>query len=717
MPNIKRLFIAEKPSVGRAIAKCLGGGQTQTIDIKKGEDENGQPVIETSPSYIECANGDVVTWCYGHMLELAEPQLYDDKYKDWSIDHLPIKIAPDKWQWLPKKDTAAQLESIIDLISRSDVLVNGGDNDREGDLLIEEVFSYAGMTSEQREKALRIEVLDLNEEKVKEALDNMRPNSECLNRMQAAMCRSKADWLVGMNYSRIATELAKKKGHNVNLPVGRVQTPVELLVVQRDLEIIEFEPQTFYDVIGTFDKKGVVFKAKWATATRCLVKAESENILACLKEAAATVTQCETKRVKRQPPLPFSLRSLQTHMDKKYGMDAAKTLEVTQKLYEAKLVSYPRTDVNYLPTVKKDEALTIRAALQSQPLLPDIKIWADNADLSLISGAWNDKKLEGQAHTAIVPTVTCCDTDKAKVLENNDGKMIYMEIIARYLAQFYPSAEDDKTVIELDCKGHTFRTTGNIERVAGWRGMREDAAEDDMDDNNPQGKGLDDNQEQRLPVLETGESLSCAESEIKEGQTTPPKPYTSSSLINDMSSIAKRVTDPKFKAILKETAGLGTSATQANIIKGLIDHKYLEERPSGKSKQLISTPIGKMLIIALPANLRDPVMTAVWEQQLGKVESGEYPAEKFMDAVDAEIAKNITHFKTGKFPFKLPESTARQCECGGYILRANHANKPFWVCVQCNKRYSDDDGKLGKAWSDKKKIANPLKAAAQAAKG
>jgi DNA topoisomerase-3 len=712
MANIKRLFIAEKPSVGRAIAKCLGGGQTQRIEIQKGEDENGQPVIETSPSYIECANGDVVTWCFGHMLELAEPQLYDAKFKKWNVDDLPIVIAPDKWQWLPSTNSAAQLESIVSLIRHSDVLVNGGDKDREGDLLIEEVFSYAGITPEQREKAWRIEVVDLNDDKVQEALDNLRPNREFVNRMQAAMCRSKADWLVGMNYSRMATELAKLKGHNVKFSVGRVQTPTLAMVVQRDLEIAEFEPQTFYDVMATFEKDGTPFKAKWVTPNgeRCLIKAESENIVSCLNEVPSTVTQCETKRVKSQPPLPFSLRALQTLMSKKYGMDVAKTLEIAQKLYEAKLTSYPRNnDVKYLPSVKKEEASTIISALQRTPLLPEMKAWADNTDLSLTSGAWNDKKLEGEAHTAIVPTLTCCDYGESKILDNNDGKLVYMEIVARYLAQFYPAAEDDKTVIELDCKGHTFRTTGNIERLAGWRGMRNDAGDDDSEE-----KGLDNPQEQKLPVLEKDESLSSTNNEIKEGQTTPPKPYTSGTLLNDMSSIAKRVDDPAYKAILKDTAGLGTSATQAGILKKLLENGYLEEKTSGKTKQLVSTPTGKMLAMALPANVRDPVMTAVWEQQLGKIESGEYPAEKFMQVIDSELAKNITHFKTGKFPFKLPESTASKCECGGYILRASSGKKPFWVCVQCDKRYSDDDGKLGKAWSDKKKIADPLKAAAAA---
>ena len=692
MSKIKRLVIAEKPALGRAIAKELGVIKTHYLES---ENEEGK-TVRGNASYIECNNGDFVTWCFGHMLEQAEPHIYDPKYKKWVMADLPI--IPDKWQLLPKSESGEQLNNIVDLIGKAEMLINAGDPDREGDLLIEEVFDYANITEEQRKTALRLEISDFNPTKVQEALANMRPNVEFLPRMQAALARSRADWILGMNYSRICTILGKLKGHNEKLVVGRVQTPVLTLVVMRDMDIIAFQAQTFFTVFGQFEKDGIEFQAKWITEDRCLEKEAANNVAACLEKNKAVIIKCETKRAKAQPPLPFSLLSLQKLMSKKYNVSASKTLEVLQKLYEAKLVSYPRTDMNYLFSAKKEEAPLIFAAIRKAPLFPQMLDWIDGADLSLTSSAWNDDKLKGEAHTAIIPMVTC-GQDAAILEKNNDAKNMFYEIVARYVAQFYPAAEDDKTVIELEQTTHLFRTTGNIERVAGWRSIL-GQEKDDKDK---------DSIAQTLPSLEIGSQLACLGSNIKEGTTTPPKPHTDETLLDAMENIARMVDDEKYKKILKDAKGLGTSATRAGMLKGLEDNHYIETTTVGKTTYIVSTPTGKMLILALPANLRDPVTTAVWELQLSKIENEGYPYNKFMDKVTERLDKDLNAFRTGAYPFKLPESTATKCECGGYILRANNTEKPFWVCTTCDKRYKDNDGLLGKPFSDKKKMDGNMK--------
>lgn len=702
--KINRLFIAEKPSLGRAIAKELGNEVTKSLSNKKANDGT---VTKGAPSYIECGNGDVVTWCFGHMLEQAEPEQYDKKYEKWNIDDLPIAPGKDEWQLLPLTKSAEQLETIVDLITRAEVLVSAGDDDREGDLLIEEVFAYASATEQQRKTALRILISDFNPIKVQEALANMRPYNEFIPRMQSALARSRADWLLGMNLSRVCTCLAKTKGYGEVMRVGRVQTPLLTLVVMRDLEILSFEPTTFFNVFGEFEKEGIAFQAKWVTEQRCLQKQAADSVLACLTQGEAQVTQCETKRAKSQPPLPFSLLTLQKLTSKKYGMSADKTLDIVQKLYEAKLVSYPRTEMTYLFTASKTESTAIFDAIRKAPLMPEMIEWVNGADLSLTSNAWNDKKMEGQAHTAIIPLITC-DQESDFLTKNNDAKKVFFEIIARYVAQFYPLAEDDNTVIELTHSTHLFRTTGKIERVAGWRTILGNEKTDK------------ESTDQTLPNLEIGSTLGCLSSMIKEGKTTPPKPYTDGTLLDAMSNIASMVDDPVYKAKLKETAGLGTGATRAGIIKGLKDNGYVEEIRSGKMTNLASTPTGKMLVLALPANVRDPVMTAMWEQQLDKIASGEYPFETYMEKVAGQILAHLDAFKTGKYPFELPESTATRCDCGGYILRAANAKKPFWICTQCNKKYKDVSGVLGAAFSNKKKMdtgmKDALKLAAQQAK-
>lgn len=664
-----RLFIAEKPSLGRAIADVLG-------------------VTEKHRDYIECQHGDVVTWCVGHLLEQAEPEQYGDEYKHWSLDTLPI--IPKAWLAVPKNETKDQLNTVVKLIKQADVLVNAGDPDREGVYLVNEVIEYAGADQTKRDKALRVLINDLNPKAIEQALSAMEPNSKHQAASDAAQCRARADWLLGMNMSRACTVLAKQQGHPGVFTVGRVQTPTLQLVVKRDAEIANFKPTPFFDVEATFSEGGTAFNAKWqvpesvSDEKRCTDKAIAQAVITAIGDQSATVTRCETKRAVSQPPLTYSLRSLQEEMSRAYGFGAKQTLDIVQSLYEThKIVSYPRTDQPYLSTNKRDEIDLILGNLEGlkETVLAD---HAANADTALISPVWNDKKLDGAAHTAIIPTTRAPDLSKL----TQDELRVYEAIALRYLAQFFPPAEDDNTVIEIQHGEHQFKTSGKVEIKPGWRVVLGKEKEGDADS-------------QSLPVLGNGVCIACDGAKLQEKKTTPPKPFTEGTLLTAMCNIAKEVTDAALKAKLKETAGLGTEATRAGIIETLKERGYLMV----KGKSLISTDSGRMLIMGLPGAIRDPALTAVWEQQLGVVESGEYSVEKFMTVMEKTIAGHINDLKTGKTTFNLPKSTYPTCPkspCQGFLLPYQGKKGPAHRCSVCETRFKDDKGKPG---AEIKKIA------------
>ncbi len=646
-----RLFIAEKPSLGKAIAEGLG--------IKK-----------KNRSYIECDSGDVVTWCIGHVLEQAEPEEYDAGLKEWKLDNLPI--FPKNWRLNPKLETKEQLDVILNLMKDASVIVNAGDPDREGNLLVNEVIEYAG---KDPAKAERVLINDLNPKSVEKALSNLESNSLHINSSNAALGRSRADWLLGMNMTRACTVLAKQRGHVQLFSIGRVQTPTLGLVVKRDNEIKNFKPIDFYDVNAHFEHDGIAFSAKWKTEDkRCLDKAKAEAVALAITDQAATVVTGETKRVKSKQPLPFSMRTLQETLSAQYGFTAQQTLDLAQSLYEKhKLTSYPRTDQPYLGSDKRSEVETIIEGLKGLTDSP-LGALAEKADTSIESPCWNDKKLEGAAHTAIIPTITKPDLSG---LSENELKA-YTAIASRYIAQFYTVAEDDNTTIELTCGDHAFHTSGKVEKVKGWRevlGKKQESGG------------------QSLPALDKDQQLPCQKGEVVTKKTTPPKPFTEGTLLTAMSTIAKEVTDPAYKAKLKDTAGLGTEATRAGIIETLKTRGYIET----KGKTIVSTNRGKMLINALPTAIKDPALTAIWEQQLDVIEKGEYALDAFQEKMEGFIQSLLTNFKNGTEKFNLPTPNLPHCtqkDCSGWINPTISAKgKAIHRCSHCDLRYRDSKGK------------------------
>ena len=427
-----KLYIAEKPSLGRAIAEVLPKPH------RKGD------------GFITVGNGDCVSWCVGHLLEQAEPDAYDAKFKKWQLEHLPI--VPEKWQLKPKPTSSKQLAVLSRLVKEADELVHAGDPDREGQLLVDQVINYLGVNGAKRNTIQRCLINDLNPIAVTRALAQLRDNREFIPLSTSALARSRADWLYGINMTRAFTLQGRKVGYQGVLSVGRVQTPLLGLVVNRDAEIENFVSKPFFQVIANLlTKDGDRFKARWQPSEECLPWQDEEgrvlsrslveNVAARITNQPATVTSSKVKKRLQAPPLPYNLSSLQIDAAKRFGMSAKAVLDTCQSLYERhKLLTYPRSDSRYLPVEHLKESSAVLAAIKNNSTA--LASAVSDADTSLVSKAWNDKKV--QAHHAIIPTARKMDISKLNQAERN----VYELAARQYLIQFYPHHETQESQIE-----------------------------------------------------------------------------------------------------------------------------------------------------------------------------------------------------------------------------------------------------------------------------
>ncbi|WP_077334183.1 DNA topoisomerase III [Vibrio ruber] len=618
-----RLFIAEKPSLGRAIADVLP---------RPHQKEDG---------CIRCGNGDIVTWCIGHLLEQVEPEAYDERYKKWRLEDLPI--VPQQWQLRPRKTAARQLTVIKKLLKSSSLqIVHAGDPDREGQLLVDEVLEHCRVSQQRRAETERLLINDLNPSAVKRALQQIRHNREFIPLSVSALARSRADWLYGMNMSRAYTLLGQRSGYQGVLSVGRVQTPVLGLVVRRDETIENFVPRDYFTLHALIPyhtaDQAFDIRARWKPSEACrpwqddegrvLHRPLVENVARRIQGQPATVTDSEQKQTRQNAPLPYSLSALQIDAAKKYGMSAQQVLNVCQGLYEKhKLITYPRSDCRYLPTEHWQASAAVTATIST--LEPALKQAVDGADLSLKSKAWNDSKVD--AHHAIIPT----PKTKSAMLSGDEQK-IYHLIARQYLIQFYPPACYAESQLVFEIAGGTFIAKGKQMVSPGWKtvtGFRDD----DQD-------GLE-----MVPPLTKGTILTCREGEIGSHQTEPPRPFTEATLLLAMTGIARFVEDKSLKKILRETDGLGTEATRAGIIDTLIKRQLLQR----EGKQIRSTPAGRGLIHALPVESTYPDMTAQWEHQLQDMAEKNQAYQPFMTALTQQIGHLMQQVKTAPPPDSL----------------------------------------------------------------
>ncbi|WP_025822161.1 DNA topoisomerase III [Shewanella marina] len=610
------LYIAEKPSLGRAIAEVLPKPH------KKGE------------GYITLANGDVVSWCVGHLLEQAEPDHYDPVYKSWKFEHLPI--IPEQWQLKPKASTRSQLAVLRKLIKQAKTIVNAGDPDREGQLLVDEVISYLGASKTKISQAKRLLISDLNPSAVKKALSQMRMNHDYIPLATSALARSRADWLYGMNMTRAYTLQGQKVGYQGVLSVGRVQTPLLGLVVRRDDEIAKFVSKPFYEVLAhveTEAKQG--FSAKWQPSAACepymdsdgrvIYRKLADNVAARITGQPALVKQVNKQAKKQNAPLPYSLSALQIDAAKRFGMSAKQVLDTCQSLYEKhKLITYPRSDSRYLPKDQFSDAPKVITAILNNAA--DLTKDADAPNASLKSKAWNDSKVD--AHHAIIPTAKQSQLASLSSYESQ----LYKHIARQYLAQFYPAYEYDETEVELEIAGGLFTCKAKTEKKLGWKQLysRTDNKATASEENEELAK---------LPPLKVGQILACLRGEVLEKMTQPPKHFTDATLLGAMTGIGRFVTDAEIKKTLKETDGIGTEATRAGIIELLFKRNFLTR----VGKQIHATEAGKGLIYSLPEKATTPDMTALWENQLAKISDKQMNYQQFMQPLTQMLTGLIEH--------------------------------------------------------------------------
>ncbi|USD41941.1 DNA topoisomerase III [Vibrio sp. SCSIO 43135] len=620
---MSRLFIAEKPSLGRAIAAALPNPQ------KKDQ------------GFIRCGNGDVVTWCIGHLLEQVEPDAYDERYKKWNLADLPI--VPEQWQLRPRKSASKQLSVVRKLLKESSQIIHAGDPDREGQLLVDEVIDYCKVSKTKKESIQRLLISDLNLPAVKRALSQMRSNRDFIPLSVSALARSRADWLYGMNMSRAYTLLGQKAGYQGVLSVGRVQTPVLGLVVRRDEEIENFVPRDYFTLHALIPYQNgshqFDIRARWKPSDACkpwqdeegrvLNRKLVENVANRIANQPAKVVESEQKQTKQAPPLPYSLSALQIDAAKRFGMSAQQVLDTCQSLYEKhKLITYPRSDSRYLPKEHYAQAGSVCDAISNNA--KDLATAVNESDLSLKSKAWNDSKVD--AHHAIIPTPKKASMN---ALSANEMK-IYQQIARQYLMQFYPAAVYAEAKLVFDIAGGMFIAKGRQLVSAGWKVLMGKTDDDDAN--------VD-----AVPPLEQGSVLTCREGEIKDRKTEPPKHFTEATLLQAMTGIARFVEDKELKKILKETDGLGTEATRAGILDTLFKRQLLKRQ----GKTILSSEAGRGLIHALPSDSTFPDMTAHWEHQLQGMAERNQAYQPFMQTLQQRIDSLMQQVKTGPIPDSL----------------------------------------------------------------
>lgn len=599
-----RLFLCEKPSQAKDIAKVLGAS-------RRGDG-------------CWVGTGVTVTWCIGHLLETAPPDAYDARYKRWVLADLPI--VPSQWKMQVKPKTASQYKAVKRLLGEAAELVIATDADREGEMIARELVEHCRYRGPIR----RLWLSALDDASIRKALASLKPGAETFSLYHSALGRSRADWLIGMNMSRLFTLLGRQSGYQGVLPVGRVQTPTLRLVVDRDRSIADFVPVPYWAIDVQLDSAGTRFHAQWRAPEdacddqgRCLKQELAQQAAAAINGAgSAQVVAIKTERVREAAPLPFDLGTLQEVCSKKLGLGAQETLDIAQSLYEThKVITYPRSDCGYLPLSQHSEAPAILGALgRADPTLAPLQPYLEPQRRSR---AWNDAKVS--AHHGIIPTAAAVDPNRL----GGKHKAVYTLIRARYLAQFLPNHEYDRTQADFDCAGQALRAVGKQIVEPGWRRALPEALTPP--------KGREAPAPQVLPALSKGQWCEVHEINLKDLWTQPPKPFTEGDLIKAMKNVAKLVDDPRLKQKLKDTTGIGTEATRAGIIQGLLDRGYLVKN----GKALNATPAAFSLIDAVPRAIADPGTTAIWEQALDMVQSGEMTLETFVAKQSAWMSKQV----------------------------------------------------------------------------
>ncbi len=630
----KILVLAEKPSVARDLAKVLGCNQ------------NGNGCIIGS-KYI-------VTWALGHLVTLADPEVYSNKYKAWNLEDLPM--LPNKMELVVIKQTSKQFGAVKALMHRADVdeLVIATDSGREGELVARWIILKAGF----KKPIKRLWISSQTDRAIKEGFTNLKPAREYDNLFYSAQSRSEADWLVGLNVTRALT-----CKYNAQLSAGRVQTPTLAMIVAREEEIRKFVPKDFWTVTAQFNG----FTVQWQdrnSQVRTFSKEQADSIIKKVTGQNGEVVEVRKDLKKELPPLAYDLTELQRDANRRYSYSAKQTLNIMQKLYEThKLVTYPRTDSRY---ITEDIVPTLAERLKSIAVGPYAKAVQGilRNRLNVTKRFVDNSKVSD--HHAIIPTEQFVNLSALSTEERN----IYDLIVKRFIAVLSSPFEYEQTNVRLDIAGETFTARGKIVKSWGWKTVYEGFGKLDEDSE-------EEENDQALPDIQKGQKAKVLLPKTINGKTKPPARYNEATLLSAMEHPGKFVDNKALKETLESTSGLGTPATRADIIEKLFNTFYVERR----GKEICPTSKGIQLIGLVPEDLKSPELTARWEQQLALISKGKVSSTAFVGDMKGYATKLVSAVIASSEQFKHDNVTREKCsECGKYLLEVNGKKGKMLVC-------------------------------------
>lgn len=636
---MKHLVIAEKPSVGRDIARVLHCNKKTN-------------------TYIE-GKDYIVTWALGHLVTLADPEQYDEQYKTWNMDTLPM--LPEHWKLVVIKQTGRQFHAVKELIFRKDVsdIIIATDAGREGELVARWILDKAG----NQKPLKRLWISSVTDKAIREGFQNLRPGKSYEPLYRAAVARAQSDWVVGINATRALT-----CKYNAQLSCGRVQTPTLAMIAAREEEIRTFKPVPYYGLKAAVG--GITFT--WTDARSGSSRSFDKDRIQAIKQASAPsllVTDVRKKLKKTFAPALYDLTALQREANQKFGFSAKQTLNIMQRLYENhKVLTYPRTDSRYLTT---DIVPTLKERLKACAVGPYSKIAGrlSMQKLQANKSFVNDSKVSD--HHAIIPTEQFVQLDHM----SNEERKIYDLVVRRFLAVLSPACEYEETSISGTIGEERFSAKGNFIKSVGWREVYESGYTD----------GEDEDEEQTtfsqisLPDVQKGETLPVTALTITEGKTKPPACFTEGTLIAAMENPVKYLKhkDKDVVKTLGETGGLGTVATRADIIEKLFNSFLMEK----KGNEIHITSKGKQLLSLVPSDLKSPELTASWEMRLQAIAKGKESDKTFMKEIDNYTKALIQEIKSADGTFRHDNMTRTKCpECGKFMLEVNGKHGKLLVC-------------------------------------
>jgi DNA topoisomerase III len=641
----KTLVIAEKPSVGRDLSRALPGA------------------FAKHEGYLE-SDSHVVTWAVGHLVQLAEPEEYDAKFKKWRMADLPI--IPEQFRLVVRDERSRkQMAVITRMLKRDDVaaVVNACDAGREGELIFAWTYQKAGA----KKPVERLWLSSMTAAAIKQAFGQLRPASDMALLEQAARSRSEADWIVGMNATRAAT-IRLRSAFDRAVTLGRVQTPTLAILARREEEIRAFKPEPYWLVDATFEPVGGEPERRYdgryhaGANPRLKTAAEAEAIVEAVRGRPGEITKLEKSTKKERAPLLYDLTSLQRDANTRYGFSARRTLAAAQRLYEEhKALTYPRTNSRFLSGDLVSELKPIASLVGNHREYARAAAYVTGLDVLPLGRVVNDAKVTD--HHAIIPTRAEHRVDRM----SDDDRRVYDLVARRFLAVFHPDAVFENTRLETTVGEHVFRTRGRLLVEPGWRGVYGEGLDERAGDD-------DEGADQQLPKLAQGEDVRTLEVAAAEKETKPPRRYSDASLLAAMETAGKLVDDDELREAMKDS-GIGTPATRAAIIERLIDVGYIER----EGRSLVCTEKGLSVIQLLGEHaLTSPSLTGDWEHRLGRIEEGEEQRERFMRDIAAFAGETVRELDEKLKSVRIPRANLGPCPVCGRDIVENRKGFSCW---------------------------------------